>query len=187
MNPSPGPSEGLNTQPDQIDPRALHEVRAVLLFGERIARCWHTGLGFLVMTNLRCVHLWHKPEVFAPTEWHTGPSFFFYNLATPRVVGGRFLELSEELGSASESARFLLHDPASARAEIDQARAAGRAEWAARRTSAQQLLGRLRFPASPPPGTTLIVREVVKVRCSFCGNLVDVADALCPYCGAPLR
>ena len=184
--PATPPSEQLPTQPDQIDPKALVQVRAILLFGERIVRCWRTGIGFLVMTDLRCVHVWRKLELFAPTEWRTGPDFFFYNLAAPRVVGGRFLELSEEPGSASQSARFLLHDPASAREEVDQARAAGRAEWAARRTNAQHLLGRLRSP-SPPPGTTLIVREVVKVRCSYCGNLVDVADALCPYCGAPLR
>jgi rubrerythrin len=187
MPPSESTFDEAPTTPDPIDPRALTQVRSQLLFGEHIARCWRTAVGFLVMTNLRCIHAWRKLELFGPTEWHAGPSFFFYNLATPRVVGGRFLELSEELGSASESARFLLHDAASACEEIDRARAAGRAEWAARRSSAQHLLGRPLRPAAPPPGTTLIVREVVKVRCSYCGNLVDVADGRCPFCGAPLR
>ena len=30
-----------------------------------------------------------------------------------------------------------------------------------------------------------IVREVVKVRCGFCGNFMDAGDAICPFCGAP--
>ena len=180
------PSEGLITHPDAIDPEALVQVRSVLLFGEQVARCWKTAVGFLVMTNLRCVHVWRKPELFAPAEWHTGPTFFFYDLAATRVVARRFLELREEQAEAPESARFLVHDPNAVGEEVDAARVAGRAEWARRRSSAEHLLGRLRSPA-PPPGATLVVREVVKIRCSYCGNLVDVADGLCPYCGAPLR
>jgi hypothetical protein len=178
--------EGLSTRPDQIDPNALLELKLELLYGERIARCWRTGFGFLVMTNLRCIHVWRKPELFVRTEWHAGPSFFFYNLTPPRVVAGRFLELTEEHDRIAESARFLLHDPKAVGQEVNEARPAGRAEWEARRITAQRELNRPRNPA-PPPGTTLIVREVVKVKCSFCRNLVNLSDANCPFCGAPLR
>jgi len=30
----------------------------------------------------------------------------------------------------------------------------------------------------------VVVREVVKVRCSYCGNLYDETLDKCPYCGA---
>jgi flagellar basal body-associated protein FliL len=29
-----------------------------------------------------------------------------------------------------------------------------------------------------------IIREVVKIRCSYCGNLYDDSMDKCPYCGA---
>jgi predicted membrane protein len=29
-----------------------------------------------------------------------------------------------------------------------------------------------------------IIREVVKIRCSYCGNLYDETQDKCPYCGA---
>jgi rubrerythrin len=137
------------------------------------------------MTNLRCIHVWRKPELFVATEWHAGPSFFFYDLAPPKVVAGRFLELLEGHEGSVERSRFLVRDPVNVGSEIDSARAAGRAEWANRRATAERQRGRLLSPA-PARGSTVIVREVVKIRCTFCGNLVDVADANCPFCGAPL-
>ena len=172
------------TTPDRLDAGAYRELE--LLYGERIARCWRTGLGFLVMTNLRCLHLWKKPELFARPEWHTGPTFFFYNLAAPRVVGDRFLELSDEQGTGGASSRFLVRDPRVVRDEIDAARAAGRAEWISRRREVQKELHRLRGPVAPP-GTTVIVREVVKVRCVYCGSLMNLSEKHCPECGAPQR
>ena len=41
-----------------------------------------------------------------------------------------------------------------------------------------------------PPGAgdgvvTEVVREVVRVRCRFCGNLMAVSDLRCSACGAP--
>jgi uncharacterized membrane protein len=30
-----------------------------------------------------------------------------------------------------------------------------------------------------------IIREVVKIRCSYCGNLYDESQDKCPYCGGP--
>ncbi len=45
--------------------------------------------------------------------------------------------------------------------------------------------------ALPPPGTmpsptTIIEREVVRVRCRYCGNLAAEAVGHCPACGASL-
>jgi hypothetical protein len=41
----------------------------------------------------------------------------------------------------------------------------------------------------PPPGSTpsvVIERQVVKVRCRYCGSLGNEVDGRCPYCGAAL-
>jgi len=43
--------------------------------------------------------------------------------------------------------------------------------------------------ALPPPGGSMvhtIERQVVKVRCRFCGSLGNEVDGRCPSCGAPL-
>ena len=49
-----------------------------------------------------------------------------------------------------------------------------------------------RQPPSPPPTIiqkeTVIQREVVKVRCQYCGALNDLATArFCASCGAPIK
>jgi hypothetical protein len=31
------------------------------------------------------------------------------------------------------------------------------------------------------------IREIVKVRCEYCGTLVDITGSRCPSCGAPLK
>jgi len=47
-------------------------------------------------------------------------------------------------------------------------------------------------PSVPPPIIQPVVvqqtveREVVKVRCPFCGNLCEVTAKSCPSCGAPI-
>jgi len=176
--------DAFSTLPDPIDQGARAQLD--LLDGERIVRCWRTGFGFLVMTNLRCLHVWHKPQVFSRSSWRAGPSFYFYNLAAPQVVAKRFVELSEDYVGSFEGGRFLVRHPEEVCREIDAARAAGRAEWEVRRARAGRELHRLRAPALPA-GTTVIVREVVKVRCNFCGNLMDVARSICPACGAPQK
>jgi hypothetical protein len=181
------PGEGSSsspTEPDPLPPDA--EAQVTLLEGERIVRSWRTGFGFLVMTNLRCVHVWQKPELFATPQWHTGPTFFFYNLAAPRVVARRFVELTEEHDIDIGGARFLVREPDEVCREIDAARAPGRAEWEARSRRAEHELHRPR-PVPTPPGATVILREIVKVRCSFCGNLIDDSATRCPICGAPQR
>ncbi len=166
------------TAPDQIDREALDELD--LLDEERIARCWRTRRGFLVMTNLRCADVWHKLELFGPTEWHMGPSLFFYNLAPPVVVAHRYLVLSEQYEENVGSIRFLVSEPDSVASEIDAARPKGRAEWEARHARVRLQLGAPphRIALGPPTG-------VASVRCSFCGNPMDPTAARCPSCGAP--
>lgn len=44
-------------------------------------------------------------------------------------------------------------------------------------------------PPAPLPGlvgTHVIERQVVKIRCRFCGSLGNEVDGRCPTCGAPL-
>ncbi len=38
-----------------------------------------------------------------------------------------------------------------------------------------------------PPGQVTQVREIVKVPCRYCGNLVENTAMACPNCSAPLR
>lgn len=184
MSTSELPPDSRTTSPEQISPATRSALD--LLEGERILRCWKTGFGYLVMTNLRCVHVWRKQELFASPEWQTGPTFFFYNLAAPRVVARRFLQLSEEQDLDIGSARFLIANPDGVRQEIDDQRGPGQAEWRARKAAAENLLHHPR-PVGPGAGATVIVREVVKVRCPFCGTLMNPTDAHCPNCGAPQR
>jgi hypothetical protein len=43
------------------------------------------------------------------------------------------------------------------------------------------------LPVGAPVATrTIIERQVVKVRCRFCGNLANEVDGRCASCGAPL-
>lgn len=37
------------------------------------------------------------------------------------------------------------------------------------------------------PGRVVVVRDIVKVRCTYCGNLMDVDRTRCPACGAPAK
>ena len=175
------------TEPDQIDARALAALE--LLDGERLVRCWRTAVGFLVMTDLRCLHVWRRPELFTPSEWHEGTSFFFYDLGPPSVVAGRFLQLVEQGGAQTPSERFLVRHPEEVRMEIEGARPEGRAAWERRRALAE-LRPHPTVVARPgPTGGVVheIVHEVIKVRCRFCGNLMDVSDPRCRDCGAPQR
>jgi hypothetical protein len=54
-------------------------------------------------------------------------------------------------------------------------------EWLSAIAQAKRVFG----PAAPAP-TTVIERQVVKVRCRYCGSLADEVDGRCPYCGAAL-
>lgn len=39
---------------------------------------------------------------------------------------------------------------------------------------------------SQQPVPQVVLRETVKVKCRYCGTLIDVTDKVCPNCGAPL-
>jgi heme/copper-type cytochrome/quinol oxidase subunit 2 len=39
-------------------------------------------------------------------------------------------------------------------------------------------------PTPPPEATKEIIREIVKIRCPYCGNLYDETEDKCPTCGA---
>lgn len=60
-------------------------------------------------------------------------------------------------------------------------------EWYQALTKARQALP---SPYSPPATSThtthIVERQVVKVRCRFCGSLASEVDGRCPACGAPL-
>ncbi len=40
-------------------------------------------------------------------------------------------------------------------------------------------------PQQQPPVQQIVVEEVVKVKCQFCGTLIDSTALRCPVCGAP--
>ncbi len=47
------------------------------------------------------------------------------------------------------------------------------------------------YPPPPPPQVIqqkeVVTREIVKVRCRYCGALVDEGVNVCPRCQAPVR
>lgn len=174
------------TTPARIEPEARRQVR--LLEGERILRVWKTGGGFLIMTNLRVTEVLRRPQVFSPSDWEAGPSFFFYDLAPPKVEFRRFLRLVEEKTEGRAAAvRLFLHDPLDVALEIEAARVEGRDEWLRRRARVEGGLreAQKRWEASLRLAGRTGERPVLRVRCGYCGNLIDAAAARCPYCGAP--
>ncbi|HYA58708.1 MAG TPA: hypothetical protein VEH57_09680 [Thermoplasmata archaeon] len=181
----PGTPGSISIPPDGIDPEALAQIH--LLDEERVERVWKSLLGVLVMTNLRCVELRRRPRLFSKSDWESGPNLFFYNLAPPKVVFHRYLRLSEEHERKAVAVRILLHDPNHVAREIQEARAAGQNEWIRRRARAeasfrlahQRWRSARRVIVHTPEG------ELVKVRCHFCGNLMDITVVQCPFCGAP--
>ena len=169
--------------PDPIDERAFGCLE--LLDGERPARSWRTGEGFLVMTNLRLVHVRYRPILFSESDWTVGLSLFFYDLEPPRVVAGRTLELRERADTSDGPLRIVLNDPASVAREIEEWRPAGRREWEGRRLRAEAARDRWRelghgsWSAAEKPPKLPVPRE----RCSNCGNLLPATSVRCPACG----
>jgi hypothetical protein len=171
------------TRPDLIPPDAWRAVE--LLGGEAPLEAWKTPQGYLLLTNLRCVALWRKGELFAPHYWRSGPEFFFYNLKPPRVLLGRFVELEEEFEENGWVGRFLVHDPEGVAAAVRAQMESGRQAWRERRAHAEELVrDRQRLRAERAAGGR---RRTVLIRCSFCGNLADVSLRRCPSCGAALE
>jgi len=181
------PTADTVTSPAQIEREALAEIH--LLDGERILRVWKTGRGFLVMTNLRCTEVSRKPQVFAPSDWEAGPNFFFYELAPPKVEFHRFLRLSEEKEERAVVVRLFLHDPDEVAQEVEAARIAGQNEWLKRRARSEAVIrqARERWETAVPFAGRGDATPVIRVRCGYCGNLVDASHSRCPFCGAPQR
>lgn len=157
---------------------------------ERIAAVWKTHFGYLLLTNLRVVSLWHRPRILGalgldPDEWHEGPSFFLYALEPPHPTG-RFVQLESGTEGDPESGRFEVQDPGSVATRIAEEIPRGRVLWEARRARVQDRMRSLQVgPVSPVPGPVReIIREVVRVPCRYCGCLMDEAAARCPNCGA---
>jgi hypothetical protein len=152
--------------------------------GEVPFNAWRTGRGYLVLTNLRCVALAQESLLFHRRPWTMGPEFFFYNLRSPRVLFGRFVELAEEYEENGWVARFVVQHPESVAATISAQLDAGKAAWHQRRQNTESLIAarscaRAERAAGGP-------RSPVRVRCGFCGNLANVARRTCPSCGAIL-
>jgi hypothetical protein len=171
-----------DTAPDPLPGAARRAID--LIEGEAILQVWKTPLGFLVLTNLRCLGLWQTLELFAPRAWRVGPEFFFYNLRPPTVVLGRFVELAEEVREAGSVGRFAVHDPGAVAHTISAAMDAGRAAWAARREETERLIeARQQIRRQRAAGEA---HPIVMVRCSYCGNQANAALHRCPSCGARL-
>jgi hypothetical protein len=43
----------------------------------------------------------------------------------------------------------------------------------------------IEFNPKQPPVQQIVIHEVVKVKCRYCGALIDSTAAVCPQCGAP--
>ncbi len=182
------PRDGATPSTDSstaADPAALRVVR--LLDGERVLRTWKTPLGLLVMTNLRCLEILHRVPLFGPGGWEIGPSFLFYNLAPPAVVLNRYVRLSENYERHPMVTHLFVRDPSGVAREIEQARRAGEEEWLRRRAQAERAfrLSRQRWQTADRVVINTGQGELVEVRCSYCGNLIDVRASRCPSCGAP--
>ncbi|MGI0132576.1 MAG: hypothetical protein ACREDK_05740 [Thermoplasmata archaeon] len=145
--------------------------------GEHVRAWWPTRLGFLVVSNLRCVPVWKPPGLLGFLEgqpWHTGPEFLFLDFAPPTAVGGRYVELREESIDGAAT-RIEVEDPQEVVATIDAARTEGRLEWSRRRADLD-----LHRPAVSAP-----VARLPPVPCAYCGTRFDRAGSRCPSCGAP--
>ena len=42
-------------------------------------------------------------------------------------------------------------------------------------------------PSTPAGRETVVIREIVKIRCRYCGQLVPQGVPKCDSCGAPVR
>jgi hypothetical protein len=168
------------------DPLSADAIRSVdWMGGERLLCSWKTPHGYLALSNLRCVAIWRHYELFGAREWRSGPSFFFYNMAPPRLVLGRFVELREQVSELGSNSRFQVRDPEMVRGTIAQAMPAGLREWQERKRIVEEERRRHKPPPPPPVVVREIVREVVRVPCRFCGRLMDDTALRCPSCGGP--
>lgn len=126
------------------------------------------GGGLIVLTNLRLVVLGAK-GVFKKT-YFTVVDRGLETLAEPTVKGGG---PEYVLIVAGQSVWF-----------------SGTAAQAARDEIAQLRSMKLAQLGQGPPGThatrEVITREIVRVPCRYCGQLMNQTDTRCPSCSAPV-
>ncbi len=175
------------TKPDPIDPAA---VRAIdFLDGETISSVWRTSRGFLILTNLRVLSVWHQPAVLdlGHHGWRMGLTFFLFDLDTPRVIADRFVEVGSVREDDPSASRFQVADPAGVAEAIAAGILLGRTNWQARRAKVTARLNALGSSSAAPAKETVreIVRVIVRVPCPYCGSLMDETALRCPVCGAP--
>jgi zinc-ribbon domain len=175
----------LVTQPDPLDPAAWTAL--ALMDGETIRRVWKTGRGFLVLTTLRCILLWQRRELFRPTEWQSGPEVLLFDVRPPRVLFGRFLEISPASPAGGAPIRVVVPEPEYVAEEIGASLPEARRAWEVRRHRALDLLAAEKrrhdqVVAAVRAGRPL---PMVTVRCPFCGNSIPATARRCPHCGAP--
>jgi hypothetical protein len=156
------------------------------LDGESIRSVWASGVGFLVVSTLRCVLLTKGDGVHRPAGWVAGAEYLFFNFTEPKVVGVDEVELSEEFFEGRE-ARIPVRDPVAVQQALVDAREAGRTAWALRRRADEPSLPVERPTYRPGRGWDApdIAHPAPKTPCRFCGNLFETTGQRCPYCTAP--
>ncbi len=164
--------------PDLLEPEARRALD--LMDGERLLGSWRVARGYLILTDLRCLRLWHHVELLGEDRWRSGPSFFFYDMPPPVVLGPHSLELREDTGADARSTRFQVADAPGVGAAIAAQRGPGREAWSRRRDLVAGPLEALRAAWPGRPGVT-----PTSSPCIYCGNLVPTGATHCPSCGAP--
>lgn len=175
----------LTTVPDQLDPAAWPAIS--MMDSEVIRRVWKTGRGFLVLTTLRCILLWQRREVFRPTEWQAGPEILLYDIRPPRVLFGRFLEVSPASPAGGAPIRVVVAQPEDVAEEIVASLPEARRAWEERRRKAQAILAAEKRQHDRVLAAVLAGRPlpVLMVQCPYCGNSIPATSRRCPHCGAP--
>jgi zinc-ribbon domain len=175
----------LTTVPDQLDSAAWTAIS--LMDGEAIRRVWKTGRGFLVLTTLRCILLWQRHEMFRPVDWQAGPEVLLYDVRPPRVLFGRFVEISPASPAGGAPIRVVVAQPEYVAEEIAASLSESRIAWDERRRKAQALLAAEKRRHDEVIAAVRLGRPVpaLTVRCPYCGNAIPATARKCPHCGAP--
>lgn len=96
---------------------------------------------------------------------------------------GRYGEAAEAYGNAVR----LAGEPSAASADLARVRAAAhRPPGPGPGSSFEDVSAGEPFPGTLP-GERVIIREIVRIPCQYCGSLVDITRTTCQSCGAPLR
>lgn len=151
----------------------LRSEYAVLLEGEGTSVLPRSN-GVLYLTNHRCVYETHPSRgvvrnLVRGREPVTVLDALLVQIRNVTVLRPRLGRVRLHLEVARARLTFDVLDPDAWRRAIGDAR---------------QALPSAHGPAAV--ATHTIERQVVKVRCRFCGTLANEVDGRCPACGAPL-